>query len=85
MLGDKRNTGTLGCRLNIARFISSWSVVGLVRMGLINFGAFIGITYTDSSLVSLYVGIYLAWRFVWNNDVCWSTAEQDIDEEVDVE
>tara|TARA_B110000014_G_C20045427_1_gene543574 strand:+ start:849 stop:1106 length:258 start_codon:yes stop_codon:yes gene_type:complete len=85
MLGDIGNKGALGCRLNIARFISSWIVVGLVRMGLINFGAFIGITYTDSSLVSLYVGIYLAWRFVWNNDVWWSTAEQDIDAEVDVE
>ncbi|MBO36457.1 MAG: hypothetical protein CL612_01335 [Anaerolineaceae bacterium] len=85
MLGDRRNTGALGCRLNIARFISSWIVVGLVRMGLINFCAFIGISYTDSSLVSLYVGIYLAWRFVWNNDIWWSTAEQDIDAEVDVE
>ena len=85
MLGDRRNKGALGCRLNIARLIASWIVVGLVRMGLINFGAFIGIPYTDSSLVSLYVGIYLAWRFVWNNDVWWSTAEQDIDAEVDVE
>mgnify|MGYP001197875702 CR=1 FL=1 len=85
MLGDRLNTGALGCRLNIARFISSWIVVGLVRMGLINFCAFIGISYTDSSLVSLYVGIYLAWRFVWNNDIWWSTAEQDIDAEVDVE
>ena len=54
-------------------------------MGLINFGAFIGVPNTDSSLVSLYVGIYLAWRFVWNNDIWWSTAEQDIDAEVDVE
>ena len=85
MLGDRLNTGALGCRLNIARFISSWIVVGLVRMGLINFCAFIGISYTDSSLVSLYVGIYLAWRFVWNYDIWWSTAEQDIDAEVDVE
>ena len=85
MLGDKRNTGTLGCRLNIARFISSWTVVGLVRIGLINFGEFIGISYTDSSLVSLYLSVYLAWRFVWNNDIWWSTVEQDIDAEVDVE
>ena len=85
MLGDRNNTGALGCRLNIARFITSWIVVGLVRMGLINFGVFIGIPYTDSSLVSLYVGIYLAWRFVWNNDIWWSAAEQDIDAEVDVE
>ena len=85
MLGDRNNTGAFGCRLNIARFITSWIVVGLVRMGLINFGVFIGIPYTDSSLVSLYVGIYLAWRFVWNNDIWWSAAEQDIDAEVDVE
>ena len=85
MLGDKRNTGTLGCRLNIARFISSWIVVGLVRIGLINFGEFIGISYTDSSLVSLYLSVHLAWRFVWNNDIWWSTAEQDIDAEVDFE
>ena len=85
MLGDKRNTGTLGCRLNIARFISSWIVVGLVRIGLINFGEVIGISYTDSSLVSLYLSVYLAWRFVWNNDILWSTVEQDIDAEVDVE
>ena len=85
MLGDRSNKRALGCRLNIARFISSWIVVGLVRMGLINFGAFIGITYTDSSLVSLYVGIYLAWRFVWKHDIWWSAAEQDIDSEVDVE
>ena len=85
MLGDTRNSGSLGCRLNIARFITSWIVVGLVRMGLINFGSFIGVPYTESSLVSLYVGIYLAWRFVWNNDIWWSTAEKDIDAEVDVE
>ena len=85
MLGDRRNKGALGCRLNIARFIASWIVVGLVRMGLINFGAFIGIPYTDSSLVSLYLSVYLAWRFVWNNDIWWSTVEQDIDAEVDVE
>tara|TARA_B100000029_G_scaffold88291_2_gene78178 strand:- start:610 stop:867 length:258 start_codon:yes stop_codon:yes gene_type:complete len=85
MLGDTRNSGSLGCRLNIARFITSWIVVGLVRMGLINFGSFIGVPYTEISLVSLYVGIYLAWRFVWNNDIWWSTAEKDIDAEVDVE
>ena len=85
MLGDTLNSGSLGCRLNIARFITSWIVVGLVRMGLINFGSFIGVPYTEISLVSLYVGIYLAWRFVWNNDIWWSTAEKDIDAEVDVE
>ncbi|HCU80058.1 MAG TPA: hypothetical protein DGN60_02700 [Chloroflexi bacterium] len=85
MLGDTHNSGSLGCRLNIARFITSWIVVGLVRMGLINFGSFIGVPYTEISLVSLYVGIYLAWRFVWNNDIWWSTAEKDIDAEVDVE
>ena len=85
MLGDTRNSGSLGCRINIARVITSWIVVGLVRMGLINFGSFIGVPYTEISLVSLYVGIYLAWRFVWNNDIWWSTAEKDIDAEVDVE
>ena len=85
MLGDRRNTGALGCRLNIARFISSWIVVGLVRMGIVYMSASIGISYTEIAMLSWLVGVYLAWRFIWNNDIWWSTAEQDIDAEVDVE
>ena len=85
MLRDGHTTGGIGCRQNVARFISSWIVLGLTRLLLIYLGAFIGIPDAAISLVSWLVGVYVAWRFVWNNDIWGSAPEQDIDAEVDVE
>jgi hypothetical protein len=85
MLRDGGSTGALGCRSNIARFISSWIVVGLVRMGIVYMSASIGISYTEIAMLSWLVGVYLAWRFIWNNDIWWGDPEQYIVSDVDVE
>ncbi len=75
MLRDGGKVDELGCRSNIARFISSWIVVGLVRTGIVYSGAFIGIPYAEIALLSWLVGVYLAWRFIWKNDIWWGAPE----------
>ena len=85
MLRDGHRSGALGCRRNIARFISSSIVFGLVRILFIYLGMFIGIPDAASILLSWLVGAYVAWRFVWGNDIWWNSPEQDVDAEIDVE
>jgi len=89
----------LGWKRNIVRIITTWVVLQVVQILLVvlvgivrsTIGELRGIPLANLEGAPLYilnavvlgVGVFFAWKVVWNNDGWWKAPEQNIDTEVD--
>ena len=83
MLREGESGGKVGVRL-IASFIAFW----LTRVLIMNVAMSIGIPsgqLQGTTAISFFVGIFVAWRFVWKAKMWQKAPEKDLDTPVDVE